>query len=302
MNQTTVTSFLLLGFQNNHLVNTLLFVVIFWIYILTLAGNFLLIILVVKVPNLRSPMYILLCQLSLSDILLTTNITPNLIWLLISGGGQICVTDCLTQFFFYGVSTSAECLLLTVMSYDRYVAICNPLRYGSIMNIKLCLSMSLRCWGSSFTVALVLVILISNLQFCGPFILDHYFCDFAPLLELSCSNIKVVELTDLILALPFVVFPFCYIIFTYISISFAIARISSTNGRHKALSTCSSHLIVVCTYYGTIITLYMAPSKGHRFNMNKILSLLYTVGTPFFNPIIYSLRNNEIKVGLQKFI
>uniref|UniRef100_A0A6I8QXB1 Olfactory receptor n=1 Tax=Xenopus tropicalis TaxID=8364 RepID=A0A6I8QXB1_XENTR len=301
MNQ-TVTSFLLLGFQNNQSVNTLLFGIILWIYLLTLAGNFLLIILVVKVPALRSPMYVLLSQLSLSDILLTTSITPNLLWLLSSGEARIPVTDCLAQFFFYAVSTSVECLLLTAMSYDRYLAICNPLRYGSIMNIRLCLSMTLRCWGSSLMVAFVLDLLISTLQFCGPFIVDHYFCDFSPLLELSCSDSDMVKLTDLILAIPFVVLPFCYIIFTYISIGFAIARISSANRRHKAFSTCSSHLIVVCTYYGTIITLYMVPSKGHTFNMNKTLSLLYTVGTPFFNPIIYSLRNKEIQVSLQKSI
>ncbi|OCT59556.1 hypothetical protein XELAEV_18000978mg [Xenopus laevis] len=300
MNQTTVTSFLLLGFQNNHVVNTLLFVFILCNYTLTLAGNLLLIILVVTVPALRSPMYILLSQLSLSDILLTTNITPHLLRLLLSGGGKILLIDCLTQFFFYCVSTAIECLLLTVMSYDRYLAICNPLRYAVVMDFKLCLFMSLWSWFLSFMVALVLAILISNLQFCGPLILDHYFCDFTPLLELSCSDITGVQLTDIIFGIVFAVFPICFIIFTYISIGLAILRISSNKGRHKAFSTCSSHLIVVCTYYGTIISLYMAPSKGPKFNMNKMLSLLYTVGTPFFNPIIYSLRNNEIKVSLQK--
>ncbi|KAE8620614.1 hypothetical protein XENTR_v10010373, partial [Xenopus tropicalis] len=300
MNQTTVSSFLLLGFQNTEIVNTLLFVIILWIYVMSLAGNFFLIILVVTVPTLRSPMYVLLSQLSLADILLTTSVTPTLLWLLLNGGGKMLVSACITQFYFCCSLTSIECLLLTVMSYDRYLAICNPLHYGSVMNIKLCLSMSLWCWGSSFLVAFVLDLLISHLQFCGPFILDHYFCDFSPLLELSCSGIKVVEVTDLILATPIVVFAFCFIIFTYISIGLAILRISSTNGRHKAFSTCSSHLFVVCTYYGSLIIVYMVPSKGHTFNMNKTLSLLYTVGTPFLNPVIYSLRNKEIKVALQK--
>ncbi|OCT59567.1 hypothetical protein XELAEV_18000989mg [Xenopus laevis] len=300
MNQTAVTSFLLLGFQNNHLVNTLLFAVILWIYILTLGGNIFIIILVVTFPALRSPMYILLFQLSLSDILLTTNITPNMIWLLLNKEGRMLVADCLAQFYFYCVSTSIECLLLTAMSYDRYLAICNPLRYSSIMDFKLCLSMSFWCWGLSFLVAFVLDVLISHLHFCGPFIVDHYFCDFSPLLELSCSDIKNAELIDVMLAIPFVVFPFCYIIFTYISIGGTILRISSTKGRHKAFSTCSSHLIVVCMYYGSLITVYLVPSKLYTFNMNKILSLLYTVGTPFLNPVIYSLRNNEIKVVLQK--
>ncbi|OCT90854.1 hypothetical protein XELAEV_18019471mg [Xenopus laevis] len=281
MNQ-TVTSFLILGFQNIQPVNTLLFIVIICIYILTLVVNFLLIILVVTVPALRSPMYVLLSQLFLSDILLTTNITPNLLWLLLSGGGKI------------------YCLLLTVMSYDRYLAICNPLRYGSIMVFRLCLYMSFWCWVLSFMVSLVLVLLISHLQFCGRSVLDHYFCDLSPLLELSCSSKNVLELTDIIFTIPFILFPFCFILFTYISIGLTILRISSTNGRHKAFSTCSSHLIVVCTYYGMLITIYLVPAKDYTFNMNKMLSLLYTVGTPFLNPVIYSLRNKQIKVALQK--
>ncbi|XP_004913304.2 olfactory receptor 11A1-like [Xenopus tropicalis] len=299
MNQ-TVPSFLLSGFQNIQAVNTLLFVVILCIYILTLVGNVLLIILVVKVPALRSPMYVLLSQLSLADILMTTNITPNLLWLLLRGGGKVLVTDCLAQFFLFGVSTSIECFLLTAMSYDRYLAICNPLRYSSIMDFRVCLNMSLWCWGLSFMVALVLDLLMSHLEFCGPFLLDHYFCDFSPVLKLSCSDIKVLELTDIIFTIPVILLPFCFIIFTYVAIGLAILRISSTEGRHKAFSTCSSHLIVVCTFYGTLITVYLVPSKDHTFNINKTLSLLYTVATPFLNPVIYSLRNKEIKVALHK--
>ncbi|OCT90849.1 hypothetical protein XELAEV_18019466mg [Xenopus laevis] len=262
------TSILLLGFQNNQTVDTLLFVVILWIYILTLSWNFLLIMLVVKFPALRSPMYVLLSQLALSDMLLTTNITPNFLWLLLSGGGRILITGCITQFYFNGVSTAIECLLLTVMSYDRYLAIGNPLRYGSVINFRLCVFMSFFSWSSSFMVALVLEILVLNLKFCGPFILDHYFCDFSPLVELSCSDYKTIEVLDIILTIPFLVFPFCFIIYTYVSIGLAILRISSNEGRHKAFSTCSSHLIVVCTYFGTLITVYMVPSKGHAFNMS----------------------------------
>ncbi|OCT90853.1 hypothetical protein XELAEV_18019470mg [Xenopus laevis] len=299
MNQTTVTSFLLLGLENNQTINTLLFVVILWIYILTLAANFLLIILVVTVPTLRSPMYVLFSQLSMSDILLTTNITPNLLWFLLSGGGKRHVSGCITQFFFYVLFTALECLLLTVMSFDLYVAICKPLHYGSIMNVKLCLSMSFWSWGFAFMVALVLDLLISNLQFCGPFVIDHY---FSPLLELSYSDVTVVQLTDVMFTIPFILTPFCFIIFTYISIGLAILRVSSTSGRHKAFSTCSSHLIVVCTYFGSLITLYILSYKVHGLNMNTILSFLYTVSTPFFNPVIYSLSDNEIKAAVMKLL
>uniref|UniRef100_A0A6I8PMB9 Olfactory receptor n=1 Tax=Xenopus tropicalis TaxID=8364 RepID=A0A6I8PMB9_XENTR len=292
-NQSSVISFLLLGFQNIHVINVLLFDLFLWIYILTLVGNFLIIILVITVSALRSPMYALLSQLSLADVLLSTSITPNFLRLLLNGGGTISATGCITQFYFYSVAGSSEFYLLTAMAYDRYLAICSPLHYASIMGFRLCLYMSLCSWGLALIMSLVMTLLTFSLQFC-----DDYFCDFSPLLELSCTDYKVVvKLTQMILTMPFVLLPFCFIIYTYVSIGLAILRISSTEGRHKAFSTCSSHLIVVCMYYGTILIVYMVPSKGHNFNIDKILSLLYTVGTPFFNPVVYSLRNKDIKVG-----
>ncbi|XP_031754217.1 olfactory receptor 10A7-like [Xenopus tropicalis] len=241
-------------------------------------------------------------NLSLADVLLSTSITPNLLWLLLNGGGKISATGCITQFYFYGVLVTSEYFLITAMAYDRYLAICSPLHYVSIMGFRLCLYMSLCSWGLANIWSLVINLLTYNLHFCGPFVVDHYFCDFIPLLELSCSSYKAVELTDIIFGIPFTLLPFCFIIYTYVSIGLAILRISSTEGRHKAFSTCSSHLIVVCTYYGTLITVYMVPSRGNKFNINKMLSLLYTVGTPFFNPIVYSLRNSDIKVVLLKFM
>ncbi|KAE8620623.1 hypothetical protein XENTR_v10010382 [Xenopus tropicalis] len=301
VNQTSGISFLLLGFQNSQIINELLFVPFLWIYILTLFGNLLIIILVITVSALRSPMYVFLSQLSLSDVLLSTNISPNLLRLLLNGGGTISVTGCITQLYVYGVSAGSDCFLLTAMAYDRYLAICSPLHYASIMDFRLCLYMSLCSWGLAFLMSVTMNLLIYNLQFCGSFFIDHYFCDLSPLLELSCTDYKlVVKLTQIILMIPFTILPFCFIIFTYVSIGLAILRISSTEGRHKAFSTCSSHLIVVCMYYGTLLIVYMVPSKGHNFNIDKILSLLFTVGTPFFNPVVYSLRNKDIKAVLLK--
>ncbi|KAE8620618.1 hypothetical protein XENTR_v10010377 [Xenopus tropicalis] len=300
VNQTSGISFLLLGFQNSQIINEFLFVLFLWIYIVTLFGNLLIIILVITVSALRSPMYALLSQLSLADMSLSTSITPNLLKLLLNGGGTISATGCITQYYFYCASAGSEFYLLTAMAYDRYLAICSPLHYASIMGFRLCLYMSLCSWGLALILSMTMTLLIVNPQFCEPFLIDHYFCDLSPLLEHLCTGYGVVKRTQIILIIPFMLLPFCFIIYTYVAIGLAILRISSTEGRHKAFSTCSSHLIVVCMFYGTLIIVYMVPSKGYNFNINKILSLLYTVGTPFFNPLVYSLRNNDIKVVLFK--
>ncbi|XP_075434061.1 olfactory receptor 11A1-like [Ascaphus truei] len=299
-NQTSVTEFLLLGFQNLPNVNVALFILFLLIYIMTLAGNLLIIILVSTSQSLKSPMYFFLCNLSLSDMLLTTNIAPNMLRVVLNGGGTINVTGCIMQVNVHGASAAVESLLLTVMSYDRYLAICNPLRYTSIMDLRLSLHLVLWSWMIVFLVILALVFPICQLQFCGPHIIDHYFCDFDPLLKLSCSDTSIVALEQFVFAIPITVLPFALITSTYVSISITILRIPTTTGRQKAFSTCSSHLTVVGTYYGTLIAIYMTPSRGLSFNLNKVLSLLYTVGTPLFNPIIYSLRNQEIKAALIK--
>ncbi|XP_053575523.1 olfactory receptor 6B1-like [Bombina bombina] len=300
MNHTTFAKFILLGFPNFQVYNPLLFVIFLFIYILTLAGNLLIIILVCKSQSLRTPMYFFLTQLSMSDILITTNISPNMLRLVLNGGGIMHVSVCITQFYVYGSSATVACLFLTVMSYDRYLAICKPLHYSSIMDTRLRYNLVFWSWALAFMVTFFIVLLICNLKFCGSRVIDHYFCDLTPLLELSCSDHSIVEIVDFILAIPFTLFPFVFIIYTYVCIFLTILGITSTIGRQKAFSTCSSHLIVVSMYYGTLIIVYMIPSKGYTFNLNKIISLLYTMGTPFFNPIIYSLRNKDIKMALMK--
>ncbi|OCT90867.1 hypothetical protein XELAEV_18019484mg [Xenopus laevis] len=252
--------------------------------------------------NQTSDITFLLLGFQNSQIINDTTITPNTLRLSLNGGGTISATGCITQFYLYGVSGSSEYYLLTVMAYDRYLAICSPLHYVSIMDFRLCLYLSLCSWGVALILSLIVNLLTFNLQFCGPYVLDYYFCDFPPVIKLSCTDYKAVEKTDIILGTPFMLLPFCFIIYTYISIGLAILRISSTEGRHKAFSICSSHLIVVWMYYGSMIIVYMVPSKQHNFNIKKMMSPLYTVRTPCFNSIIYSLRNTEIKVALQKFM
>ncbi|XP_075434069.1 olfactory receptor 6B1-like [Ascaphus truei] len=299
-NQTIVTEFLLLGFQNLHSFKILLFSLFLVIYIMTISSNLLIIALVSTSHQLHSPMYFFLAHLSLSDILLTTVFVPNMLRLIWGEGGTMSVAGCICQLHFFASSLATESLLLTVMSYDRYLAICHPLRYTTIMNFKLCLQLVIWAWLLGFIFVLLIILPISQLQFCGPNVIDHIFCDFAPLLKHSCSDSSFLEIEDFVLSIALAPLPFVFIIVTYICIFLTILRIPSTTGRQKAFSTCSSHISVVCTYYGSLIIIYVVPSRGHTFNINKVLSLLYTVVTPFFNPLIYSLRNQEIGSALRR--
>uniref|UniRef100_A0A8C5QMX5 Olfactory receptor n=1 Tax=Leptobrachium leishanense TaxID=445787 RepID=A0A8C5QMX5_9ANUR len=283
-------------FQNIPAFNPLLFILILSLYVLTLNGNLMIITLVAKVPRLKSPMYFFLTQLSLSDILLTTNISPNMLHIILNGGSTISVAGCITQMYLHGVSVTAECLLLTVMSYDRYLAICKPLHYTSIMYFSLQLRLVITSWVLAF-----ITCFICNLRFCGPHVINHYFCDLEPILELSCSDIVIVRIIQYILAILSAVLPFSFILSTYVFIFTAIFRIPSSVGKQKAFSTCSSHLIVVIMYYGTLITIYLIPTGGKMSNVNKAISLLYTTGTPLLNPVIYSLRSQDIRAAVNTF-
>ncbi|CAH2272518.1 hypothetical protein XENTR_v90010103mg, partial [Pelobates cultripes] len=293
--------FFLLGFKNPPILNTILFILFILIYFLTVALNVLIISLVATVPILKSPMYFFLSHLSASDILVTTNITPNMLHVILHVESTISLTGCITQFHFHCLSSAAECLFLTVMSYDRYLAICKPLHYTSIMDSSLCLQLAVWSWILSFSVSLLIAFLIHQLVFCGH-VIDHYFCDFVPLLQLSCSDSTIVKMTNIVLSIPLMILPLSFIFYTYISIFITISRISTSSGKLKSFYTCSSHLIVVSIYYGILIAIYMTPSINSSFNANKAISLLFTMGTPIFNPIIYCLRNKDIKKAMRKFL
>ncbi|CAN2391848.1 Olfactory receptor [Pristimantis euphronides] len=301
-NQTEITEFFLVGFQGNQVFRLLLFNIFFLLYCIIICGNLLIIILVYISKNLHTPMYFFILQLSISDILLTTNIAPNMLHILLSNGGVITFIGCFTQFYFFSSLEGFECLLLAVMAYDRYVAICNPLRYSNIMTSRHCLTLTAICWLFGFSVMLIDTITISKLNFCGPNIINHLCCDLVPLLKIACSDTFIVNLEVYFMSFPIVLIPTTIIFLSYTYIILAILSIQSRNGRQKAFSTCSSHLIVVSIFYGTMFSVYVAPTKGRTLTISKILSLLYTVLTPLVNPIIYSLRNNDIKKAVQNII
>ncbi|OCT62911.1 hypothetical protein XELAEV_18044002mg [Xenopus laevis] len=302
-NQTSVLVFHFLGFGNIHSIQTPLFCGFLFVYVAIISGNLLIVFLVSFQKSLQSPMYFFLSHLSLCDVWCTTNIIPNMLKIILFGGGSISMTGCIIQFYLFGSLTTTQSFLLTVMSYDRYLAICYPLHYFSIMDFQRLLSLTTLSWLLGFLLTLIPSMLVSSLKFCGPSAINHFFCDLSPVLALSCSpKTSLIETVIIFSSIPVILFPFIFIIGTYLKILLTILKISSKRGRQKTFSTCSSHLIIVCTYYGTLIIVYMVPAKQHFSNVNKILSLLYIVVTPLFNPIIYSLRNKEIKTALWKIM
>ncbi|XP_056409294.1 olfactory receptor 6B1-like [Hyla sarda] len=188
------------------------------------------------------------------------------------------------------------------MSYDRYLAICRPLHYTSLMSVQLRYGLVLSSWVLSFMLVLITLVLLCHLDFCGPNVINHFFCEFAPLLELSCSDTTAVGIDMIVLSFPLVLLPFLLTILSYICIFVTIFGISSTSGRQKSFSTCSSHLVVVSVYYGSMLIIYMVPYRGHSLSINKFISLVYIVLTPLLNPVIYSLRNQEIQASVRKHL
>ncbi|KAM5171498.1 olfactory receptor 11L1-like [Mantella aurantiaca] len=298
----TIKEIHLLGFQSCGLCNSIFFALFLMAYLITLSGDFLIVTLVSTSQRLQHPMFYLLKHLSISEVLFTTNITPNMLHGLLRNDNAMSLAGCIIQFYVYIVSGSVENALLTIMSYDRYLAICNPLRYADMMNLQLCRNLVCAIWLLCVIVALTVAILLYQLKFCKSNTIDHFFCDFDPLLDLSCSDTTVVKSEVVVLSVPVIASTFSFIVWTYMYIFITIFRISSSAGRQKAFSTCSSHLASVCSYYGPLILIYMVPYKRNSFNTNKYLSILYTVLTPLINPLIYSLRNEELRLALNKFL
>ncbi|XP_072006573.1 olfactory receptor 5AP2-like [Engystomops pustulosus] len=298
-NLTVISEFFLLGFQGSQYLRNVLFFQFLILFGATICGNLLIIVLVSSSRSLHTPMYFFISQLSISDILLTTNIIPNMLHILLNNGGTITFTGCLTQFHFFGLTLSFECFLLPAMSYDRYVAVCNPLQYISIMRSVFCIQLVALCWMLGFLASFILTFTSSQFHYCGANI-DHFYCDIVPLLELACSNAFIVQMEIYVIGSPLFLSQILIIVVSYTCIVLAVLRIPSSIGRQKAFSTCSSHLIVVSIFYWTLFTVYVFPIKGQLSTINKVVSLLYTTFTPLMNPIIYSLKNKDIKKAVEQ--
>ncbi|XP_024077125.2 olfactory receptor 6N1-like [Terrapene carolina triunguis] len=301
-NQTTVTELILLGFGNLPDLQIPLFLMFLVIYMATVAGNTLIAVLVVTDQHLHTPMYFFLGNLSYLEICYTSTFLPRLLASLLTGDRTISVSGCITQLYFSGSLAATECYLLATMSYDWYLAICKPLHYSTLMNNRFCLQLAAGSWLNGSLASTIFILFISQLIFYGPNEIDHFYCDPILLMELSCSDTHLSIFVNLILVSVFTLPPFLLTMTSYVCISATVLRIPSTTGRQKAFSTCSSHLTVVTIFYGTIIIVYMLLKHDTLRDLKKVLSLCFTVLTPLVNPLIYSLRNREVKEALSKAV
>ncbi|XP_069817329.1 olfactory receptor 6F1-like [Dendropsophus ebraccatus] len=300
-NQSSATEFLLLGFPMvTGYKAVALFLINLIVYILTLMINTMVIVLVSIKLQLHSPMYFFLQQLSLVESVFLTVIVPNMLRVIWLEGATISIRACITQSYLFCCMGCTECHLLTVMAYDRYLAICNPLRYNAIMDTRLQRLLVVYCWVCGFLLAQITLNFICLPEYCGSNVIDHFFCDPVPFIELACSYKVALQLEIIIISVPMIAIPFILIIISYICVFVTILGISSTTGRKKAFSTCSSHLTVVSVYFLTIISIYLVPVNENTLNIIKLISVLYIVVTPLFNPIVYCLRNQEMRAVLEK--
>uniref|UniRef100_A0A670K6Z4 Olfactory receptor n=1 Tax=Podarcis muralis TaxID=64176 RepID=A0A670K6Z4_PODMU len=294
-----VNEFILLGFSVDWQVDIVFFVVLLLVYMLTITGNVVIITATWVDRRLHSPMYFFLCNLSFLDAMVATAIAPKMMKDFLSKKKAISVSGCIAQCYFYFFLGTTEFILLAVMSLDRYVAICNPLRYSIIMNIRLTIQLMLLSWFGGFFSVLSPIIIISKLPFCGPNIIDHFFCDIEPLIRLSCADTALLEMIEFSLSTIVLLSSLMLTVVSYLYIITTILRIQSTTGRQKAFSTCASHITVVSITYSSCIFMYIKPNQDSEVDYSKGVALLNTVLAPLLVPFIYCLRNTQVQEALR---
>ncbi|XP_030043836.1 olfactory receptor 6F1-like [Microcaecilia unicolor] len=301
-NNSSVTEFILVGFTAIPQLQIVLFILFLAIYIFTITTNAIIIGTVRAERRLHKPMYFFISNFSFLEIWYTSTFIPKMMAGLVTGNKTISVHGCIIQFYFIFAFGATVNFLLAVMSYDRYLAICHPLRYTTIMTNKVSDYLALFAWTAGLFAPLMPAVWISTLSFCGPQNIDHFFCDFAPLLNLSCTDTSLVEVIFFTFAWSIILCCFFFTMVSYIHIISTVLRIRSPFGRQKTFSTCSSHLAVVSVYYGTVIFMYVRPTARTTFHLDKVVSVFYSMVTPLFNPIVYSLRNQEVKKAVTKVL
>ncbi|XP_026510889.1 olfactory receptor 1052-like [Terrapene carolina triunguis] len=301
-NDTTVTRFILIGLTDRPEIQVPLFVVFSLIYFITLLGNLGMILVIQINPQLHTPMYFFLSNLSFLDACYSSTIAPNMLVNFLVESKGISYSGCITQYGFFAVFATTEIFLLAAMAYDRYVAICNPLLYTVTMTKKVCLMLVIGSFFWGFVNSLIHTSGLLKLSFCDSNIFNHFFCDLTPLLKLSCTNIHMNVMLVFVFGSLFEISTFLIIIVSYILIIVAMLRIRSAEGRRKAFSTCASHLTAVTIFHGTILFMYFRPSSSYSLDTDKMASVFYTVVIPMLNPLIYSLRNKDVKCAVGKMI
>ncbi|XP_071618668.1 olfactory receptor 2G3-like [Heliangelus exortis] len=299
-NQSVVTEFIFQGLSSQPRTQTVLFVVFLAFYLLTLVGNTVVILVIRADRQLKSPMYFFLANLSFLDICYISCNVPQMLVNLLSKKTTISFSGCAVQMYFSLAFGMTECFLLGVMAYDRYVAICHPLHYTTVVSRQLCIHMVLASWASSLLSSMLINSLTLQLPFCGPATLNHYFCEVPAVLALACADTALMELVVFIFSILIVFIPFLFITASYARILSAILRLQSARVQAKTFSTCGSHLMVVTIFYGTAICTYMKPRAKAPRDGDKVVAVFYTIVAPMLNPFIYSLRNKDMEHALRR--
>ncbi|KAM4043934.1 olfactory receptor 2D3-like [Anomaloglossus baeobatrachus] len=297
-NDSQVTEFILLGFSSDPVVQVLLFQIFLILYMTTLAGNLLLIIVVRSDHRLHNSMYIFLANLSFLDICFTSITIPKMLVNFLKEKKSISYAGCLVQVYGFLLLGETECILLAFMAYDRYVAISNPLHYNVVMRTTTCVRMISASWLTGGVISSVDIYLLYQLRYCNFTTIDHFFCEPPSLMELSCSDLSLFNVVKLVGSSMLLLIPLSCILYSYSHVILVVLKIRST--RYKAFSTCISHLIIVILFYGTAIIMYMKPQHSGHLS-DKLLAVFYTTITPMLNPIIYSLRNKDVQGAIQHF-
>ena len=299
-NHTSVAEFIFLGLSQDSQTQILLFILFLIIYLLTVLGNLLIIILILTDSQLHTPMYFFLRNLSFADLCFSTSIVPQVLAHFLVKKKTISFVGCMTQVIVFLLVGCTECALLAVMSYDRYVAVCKPLHYSTIVTHQVCLQLTIGSWASGAVVSLVDTTFTFQLPYQGQNIINHYFCEPPALLKLASADTYRTEMAIFAMGVVILLAPVCLILVSYWNIISTVIQRQAGDGRLKAFSTCGSHLIVVVLFYGSAIFTYMRPNTKTTKEWDKMVSVFYTVVTPMLNPIIYSLRNKDVKGALRR--